>query len=250
MNVVILQPSYIPWRGFFHQIYKADLFIFYDDVKYDKNGWRNRNRIKTANGTQWLTIPVHTGGVESHHTPICEIHNDWARPWNQIHWTTLKQAYGKAPFFEKYAPILEPYYQQKPEFLADFIIALTIALSQALGNDHTRFLRSRDLEDIHGTKTSRLIEILTRVGATHYISGPSARDYIETDLFREAGITLEYMTYEYSPYPQIYPPYEPQVSILDLLFMTGPDALNYILQKNYPIPNPISENQDDFQSEP
>lgn len=229
MNVVILQPSYIPWRGYFHQIYKADLFIFYDDVKYDKNGWRNRNRIKTAQSVQWLSIPVHTAGVETNKTPICEIKTAWSKPWNEHHWATIRQAYNKAPYFNDYAGMLEELYAQKPDLLADFTIELSIALSRALGILHTRFLRSSELTDIHGTKTDRLIEILTRVGATHYISGPSARDYVEDELFEQAGITLEYMDYNYRPYPQLYPPYDPQVSILDLLFMTGPGALDYII---------------------
>ncbi len=229
MNVVILQPSYIPWRGYFHQIARADVFIFYDDVKYDKNGWRNRNRIKTARGPRWLTIPVHTAGVETHHTPICEVRTDAGQPWAQSHLSSIRQAYTAAPHFRETFALLEELYAQPGELLAEFTIATTIALARALEIDRTRFLRSSELSGIQGTKTRRLIEILTRVGATHYISGPSARDYIEENLFREAGITLEYMAYNYPPYPQLYPPYDPQVSIIDLLMMTGADALRYIL---------------------
>lgn len=229
MNVVILQPSYIPWRGYFHQIARADLFIFYDDVKYDKNGWRNRNRIKTPRGPRWLTIPVHTTGVETNHTPICEIRTDASRPWAASHLSSIRQAYTQAPFFEPVYALLRELYAEQPAMLADFTVPTTIALARALGIQHTRFLRSSSLSGIHGTKTRRLIEILTLVGATHYISGPSARDYIEEDLFREAGIGLEYMRYDYPPYPQLYPPYDPQVSIIDLMCMTGPDALRHIL---------------------
>lgn len=228
MNVVILQPSYIPWRGYFHQIARADLFIFYDDVKYDKNGWRNRNRIKTARGARWLTIPVHTAGVETNHTPICEIRTDASRPWTTSHLTSIRQAYTQAPFYQPVNALLRELYTEQPQLLADFTIPTTIALARALGIEHTRFLRSSTLSGIQGTKTQRLIDILTRVGATHYISGPSARDYIEEDLFREAGIGLEYMRYDYPPYPQLYPPYDPQVSIIDLMCMTGPDALRHI----------------------
>jgi len=229
MNVVILQPSYIPWRGYFHQIARADLFIFYDDVKYDKNGWRNRNRIKTPRGPRWLTIPVHTAGVETNHTPICEIQTDASRPWAASHLSSIHQAYAQAPFFEPVYALLRELYAEQPVLLTDFTVPTTIALARALGIHHTRFLRSSSLTGIHGTKTRRLIEILTQVGATHYISGPSARDYIEEDLFREAGIGLEYMHYDYPPYPQLYPPYDPQVSIIDLMCMTGPDALRHIL---------------------
>lgn len=227
MRCVILQPSYIPWRGYFHQILKADVFVFYDDVQYDTRGWRNRNRIKTPQGLRWLTIPVHSRGAQTQGTPIKDIPIAWNRPWNDEHWATLEMAYRQAPFFDHYAPLLREFYTLRPELLAGFTIDLTIALARALGIDGVTFLRASTL-GAGGRKTGRLIEILTRLGADTYLSGPSARDYIETDLFRQAGIRLEYMRYDYPQYPQLYPPYEPQVSILDLLFMTGPQALGYI----------------------
>lgn len=229
MNAVILQPSYIPWRGYFDQIYKADLFIFYDDVQYDKHGWRNRNQIKTAQGKQWLTIPVHSAGV-TQGRPIREIEIDWARPWAKNHWKALTFAYAKAPHFRRCAEFLEPFYQRQDRLLADFTIDLTVALARLLGIHHTRFMRSSEIEGVTGEKTARLIQILTRVGATHYISGPSARDYIEQPQFDAAGISLEYMTYDYPEYPQFYPPFDPFVSVLDLLFMTGEQALDYIVK--------------------
>jgi hypothetical protein len=232
MNCVILQPSYIPWRGYFHQIARADLFIFYDDVKYDKNGWRNRNRIKTPQGLKWLTIPVNTQGVERNKTPINRIEIGWAKKWTNAHFETLKMAYQKAPFFDRYAPLLQNFYDQHPARLSDFTIDTTIALADALGIANTQFMRSSELAGVQGAKSERLINILTMVGASHYISGPAARSYLDGELFKQAGITLEFMTYNYPEYEQLYPPYEPGVSILDLLFMTGPKALNHILSKN------------------
>lgn len=227
MNAVILQPSYIPWRGYFHQIAKADLFIFYDDVQYDKRGWRNRNRIKTPNGTRWLTIPVHSKGAQIESIPICDIKISWEKNWAQDHWRTIQTSYAHAPFFSTYRSIIERFYQQQPEFLADFTIDTTMQLTRLLGNDKTQFLRSSSLK-VSGTKTDRLLAVLKAVGATHYISGPSARDYIDNNKFVEAGISLEYMQYDYQPYDQLYPPFDPQVSILDLLFMTGPNAMQNI----------------------
>jgi len=223
MNCVILQPSYIPWRGYFHQIKKADLFIFYDDVQYDKHGWRNRNRIKTQQGCQWVTIPVYSKGVVEKGLPINQVKINWSENWNEKHWRSIQQAYSKAPYFDRLAPLLEPFYLQHTEFLADFTIDLTIAIARQLGIQHTRFMRSSELH-VEGTRTDRLIAVLKSVGATHYISGPSARDYIEEDKFNLAGIGLEYMQYHYPEYPQLYPPYDPFVSIIDLLCMTGPKA--------------------------
>jgi hypothetical protein len=226
MKAVILQPSYIPWRGYFDQIRQADLFIFYDDVQYDKHGWRNRNRIKTRQGPLWLTIPVHGRGAPVSGLPINQVEIDWTRDWSAKHWASLSQSYARAPYFKRYADQLEPFYHRKDSLLADFTIELTICLARELGIAHTRFLRSSELS-ASGSKTARLIDLLTKAGADEYLSGPSARDYIEDDLFRQAGISLGYFGYNYPEYPQLYPPYDPQVSILDLLFMTGSEALAY-----------------------
>jgi hypothetical protein len=227
MRCVILQPSYIPWRGYFHQIQKADVFVYYDDVQFDKHGWRNRNRIKSPQGSQWLTIPVHSKGNVVERTAINQILMCNNQNWARKHWATLKQVYGKTPYFNKYASQLEDFYSQPPELLSDFTIALTIHLASSLGLERTRFVRSSAL-GAPGQKTDRLVSILQAVGATHYISGPSARAYLEEEKLRAAGIGLEYMAYDYPPYPQLSPPFDPQISLLDLLFMTGPEAGTYI----------------------
>lgn len=235
MKVVILQPSYIPWRGYFDQIAKADLFIFYDDVQYDKHGWRNRNQIKTAQGKQWLTIPVHSAGA-TEGLLIKDVKIDWAKPWAANHWKALTFAYAKAPYFRPYTSLFEPFYQRHDTLLADFTIDLTMALARELGITWTKFMRSSEIPGIDGQKTDRLIQILTKVGTSHYLSGPSAQDYIEQDKFDAAGITLEFLTYAYPEYPQLYPPFEPQVSALDLLFMTGSEALKFIHPDKPPVP--------------
>jgi hypothetical protein len=225
--VVILQPSYIPWRGYFDQIRRADLFVFYDDVQYDKHGWRNRNQIKTAQGKKWLTIPVHTSGA-TQGLQIKDTRIDWSKPWPRQHLYALTTSYNRAPFFKEYLPALEDFYERRDECIADFTIATTISLARMLGIEHTRFMRSSELAGIQGQKTDRLIEILKRVGATHYISGPSARDYIEPDKFKSAGIGLEFVQYGYPEYPQLYPPYDPYVTVLDLLFAVGKEAHAYL----------------------
>ena len=227
MKCVILQPSYIPWRGYFHQIYKADCFVFYDDVQYDKNGWRNRNRIKTSQGARWLTIPVLTKRTDAGPPLINDILIDQSRDWSRKHWLTLQQSYSKSPYFSRYSDFLEGFYQKQYTRLSDFTIDLTIALADKLGIAHTQFVRSSNYP-VTGQKTDRLVNLLSKIGATHYISGPSAQNYIEVDKFSAAGISLEYMIYDYPEYAQLYPPYDPQVSILDLLFMTGDKAGSFI----------------------
>lgn len=226
MNVVILQPSYIPWRGYFDQIRRADLFIFYDDIQYDKHGWRNRNQIKTRQGKQWLTIPVHTKGV-TQGVLIKDVRIDWSKPWAKSHLKSLTVSYSKAPHFKGYLPLLDEIYQRRDEYLADFTIETSMRLARELGITSTRFMRSSELSNIEGQKTDRVVNVLKRVGATHYLCGPSARSYMEPEKFDAAGITFEYMQYDYPEYPQMYPPYDPYVSILDLFFMTGDRASAY-----------------------
>jgi hypothetical protein len=227
MKCVILQPSYIPWRGYFHQIQKADLFIFYDCVQYDKHGWRNRNSIKTPQGTQWLTIPVNTTGCVSEGKLIKDIPISWDMAWNEKHLKSIIQSYSKAPFFKKYQPLLEEIYSRHDSLLSDFTCSTTQMIAKELGVAHTKFIRSSEL-GAEGSKTDRLIWILKKVGATHYISGPSAADYIEREKFEEAAISLEFMVYDYHEYPQINGQFQPQVSILDLIMNVGPDAFRNI----------------------
>lgn len=226
MKCAILQPSYIPWRGYFHQIQKVDAFVFYDDVEYDRRGWRNRNRVKTPGGSQWLTIPVRARGSQIQHTPICDVQVD-GLGWAAEHRKTLHQCYAKAPFYDRYAAMLDEWYGSPPINLADFTIATTMALSKALQIQDTTFIRSSTLA-VEGRKTDRLLNILRLLAADHYITGPSARDYLEEEKFHANGVTLEYMTYAYLPYEQLYPPFDPFVTVLDLLFMTGPDAPRFI----------------------
>jgi WbqC-like protein family len=224
---VIIQPSYVPWRGLFDLIHRADVFVFYDDVQYDKHGWRNRNRIKTPSGTQWLTIPVSSKGNITNGLLLSEAQVVWTHDWAKKHAMTLRHCYHKAPFFADYAPMLEEFYSIRPERLVDFTITTTLALAKALGLSRTRFVRSSEL-GLTGTRTERLIHILEKVSATHYISGPSAKAYLDEALFREAKIGLEYIEYDYPEYEQLYPPYDPNVSVLDLLFMKGAAAPDYI----------------------
>lgn len=227
MNCVILQPSYLPWRGYFHQVHKADVFVFLDDVQYDARGWRNRNRVLGPAGPLWITVPVHSGGSQTQRRPITSIEICWDSDWPARHLRTFQHCYRRAPFCNDALAWLEPHYRRRPRFLADLTIDLTIDVARRLGIEHTGFLRSSELH-VAGRKTERLLSILRRVQATHYITGPSARAYLDEGLLLREGITVEYMCYEYPPYPQLQPGFEPQVSILDLMFMTGPDAGRFI----------------------
>lgn len=231
MRAVILQPSYIPWRGYFHLIQRADVFVFYDDVQYDKHGWRNRNRIKTQHGSQWLTIPVAARGNVTEGLRLCDVQMLWQQNWAKKHWASVAQAYAKAPHFREYEPLLANLYRfeptTRPANLVDYTIATTQHLAAILGITHTRFVRSSEL-NTSGEKTDRLIAILKAIDADHYISGPSARRYIDAKRFADANIKLEYVEYNYAEYTQLHPPFDGQVSILDLLFHLGNRAADHI----------------------
>jgi hypothetical protein len=225
-TAVVLQPSYLPWRGYFDLVDRADVFVFYDDVQYDKHGWRNRNRVKTANGPAWITVPVHARGAVEGGTPICEIRVDHRRDWVRAHLETLRHAYGRQPFYGRYAPLIASILERRHARLADLTIDLTVAIAGELGSA-TRFVRSSDLS-LSGRKNDRLLDVLAHVGATRYVSGPSAQSYIDEERFEQSGVALEYAAYDYPEYAQPHPPFERAVSIVDALFALGPAAIDNI----------------------
>lgn len=224
-RVAIVQPNYIPWRGYFDMISQVDIFVFLDDVQYTKQDWRNRNRICVKNAAPaWLTVPVQVKSLEQQirETPI-----NTNVPWAKKHLAALQSSYGKAPFFKDYIEPLRDIYMQGHEMLVDLDIALIRQICSWLNMD-TKFRLSSELA-ASGRKDEKLIQMIRELGGTHYLSGPAAKAYIQPDLWRQAGIGLEYMIYpDYPAYPQINPGFEPQVSVLDLLFMTGPAAPDHI----------------------
>jgi len=227
MRCAIVQPSYIPWRGYFDMIRKADIFVFYDCVQYDDRGWRNRNQIKTQDGLKWLTIPVRSRGAQTHCIQIKDIPIVWDTAWHKKHLNAISHSYAKAPYVDQYVCLLENYYERRYALLADLTCDLTIALARELGVHRTEFVRSSTLTG-EGKKTDRLLSILRQLGASHYISGPTARSYMESEKFDAAGITIEYMNYQYPEYLQLHGSFMPNVSIIDLLLMAGRDAGKYI----------------------
>ena len=224
MKTAILQSNYIPWKGYFDIIQDVDLFIFYDDVQYTKNDWRNRNRIKSKQGSKWLTVPVH-GGLGS---LIHEI--QFADPrWQQQHLRTISQTYARAPFFSTYRDLLEPVYLEgRWTHLSAFNQHVIELIARHALGIRTRFADSREFL-ARGSKQERLLDILSECGATTYVSGPAAKAYVDESLFDDAGIELVWKDYSgYPEHPQLSTPFEHGVTILDLLFNVGPEAPRYI----------------------
>ena len=222
-KVAILQSNYIPWKGYFDLIHDVDLFIFYDDVQYTHSDWRHRNKLMTRDGPRWLTIPA---GHDLKRL-ICEVEIP-DQGWKQQHRSIIEQNYRNAPFVEESESLLDFLYANPVTNLSDYNQRAIKHLSNILGI-RAEFTDSR-LLGVNGRKTERLIGILESVGATKYISGPSARDYIDEPMFAEAGIELAYKEYPaYPDYHQCFTPFSPFVSVLDLLFNVGMDAAPYYI---------------------
>ena len=222
--VAILQSSYIPWKGYFDIINSVDEFVWYDDVQYTKNDWRNRNRIITANGTQWMTVPCSgKGGLLINQV---ELKNP---RWQEKHWKTLSNAYSKAPYFSLYREFFEELYLGcQWKILYQMNRAFIEKISREILGINTIFNDSIDY-DVQGGKQDRLISLIEKSGATNYISGPAAKNYIDEDRFHQHNISIEWMDYSgYPSYPQIYGEFTHTVSILDLLFNVGDEAPWYI----------------------
>lgn len=215
MRAVVLQSNYLPWKGYFDLIQCADVFIYYDEVQYTKNDWRNRNRICSKNGVHWITIPIRRDAVKQ---KISEVRLPDAR-WQEDHFETLRQSYRPARWFEQIEPLLEDFYHSRTwTFLSELNRHIIQIIAGRLGIG-THFLDSRDF-NLEGGRVERLVSLLRQVRATEYLSGPSARDYLagHENLFEQAGVRLLFKSYDgYPEYPQLGPQFEHAVSILDVL---------------------------------
>lgn len=225
MKGAIIQPSFLPWRGFFDIIQKVDIFVFLDDVQFDKHSWRNRNQIRTPQGVQWITVPVLTKGRFGQKILETKIRNDSG--WSKKLLQAIYCNYRKARYFDFYYSSLKKALSQKWNFIADLDIYLIEEAVKML-NLKKRFLRSSELKLNIEDKNLRVIEVCRHLGVNSYLSGPAAKNYIKEDLYGSHGISVEYMSYEYPPYKQLYDGFEPYVSIIDLLFNEGPESSRYI----------------------
>jgi hypothetical protein len=223
-RIAILQSNYIPWKGYFDLINSVSEFILYDTAQFTKNDWRNRNKIKTAGGPAWLTIPVrHSFGQLIQETQVSD------PKWAQTHWKTLVQCYAKAPCFATFGPVFEQLYTSVAEerYLSTVNYRFILEICGILGIT-TRITWSRDYRLVEG-QTERLVELCKQTAGSEYLSGPAAKDYIQESLFTRSGLKLTYINYSgYPEYNQLNPPFEHGVSILDLIFNAGHDAPKYM----------------------
>jgi len=228
-RVVILQSNYIPWRGYFDLIRTADIFIYYDEVQYTRGDWRNRNKVVSESGERWITLPVLKAGNFGQSiadTRISDIR------WTSKHWDNIRGTYKSAPQFKTWKPFFKEAYKALEG--EESLIKINRYLIEAICKEleiTTKFLCSSDLPD-PGNKTQRLVNLCKAVGATRYLSGRAAQNYLDVQKFEDADIVVEWFNYpDYKSYPQLDGQYRVGVSIIDTLFNTDMDPFEPFTKK-------------------
>jgi len=224
MRAAIHQLQYLPGLRFFAKMRAAELFIYLDDVQYEKREFQNRNRIRTPRGWQYLTAPVVTKGRFSQR--INEVELDRGGTWLGDHLQAIKMNYARAPFFKEHFPAIEKLYSRDYRLLADLAIATMDFLKDGFGiKTPVRFSSEFHVEE---ASSARLARLCAAAGASEYLSGAGARAYLDPNVFSYAGIRLAWQEFEPLPYPQAFPGFEPDMSALDLLLNCGPRSAEWL----------------------
>ena len=227
MKISVMQPGYLPWLGFFDLLARCELFVVLDDVRFTKRDWRSRNRIRTKQGWIWLTVPVLSKNRNDQLILEAKINND--EQWRQRHLKALKIHYARAPFFKKYINIFEELYARAWELLVDLDLAAVAALAREL-DILTPLMRSSDLGIRSVAGNDRIISICTKLKATQLYDSQGAKSFIDLRQFHEAGIQVEFQDFQHPSYRQVYAPFLPFMSVVDLLFNEGPRSKDIILR--------------------
>lgn len=223
MKLAILQPGYLPWLGYFDQMHRVDIFVHATDLQYTRQDWRNRNRIRTRQGWAWLTVPVVSKG--QYFAAINEVRINDRVPWARKHLNIIRENYRQAPYYAQYIPFFERAYKRAWDLLLDLDLYLIEFFRDALGIS-TRMEDIADLELGAVDRNTRLIKVCQKFGASTYLSGAAAKQYIQPERFAEAGISLEFQDYQHPVYPQLHGEFIPYLSIIDLIFNCGERSLS------------------------
>ncbi|HEQ60092.1 MAG TPA: hypothetical protein ENN74_00625 [Firmicutes bacterium] len=224
--VTIHQPQYLPWLGYFGKILMADAFVLLDTVQYVKNEWQNRNRLRTPQGWQWITVPV------EYHFPqsLLDTRINNREPWRRKHPKTLRQLYGKAPCFAEHFDYFDALYARPWERLAELNCEVVAQLMKTF-DIQVPVYRASELIVKETHPTGRLIEICRRLGASGYLSGANGRNYLEVERFHKAGLELRFQAFVHPTYEQQYPGFESHLSALDALFCCGAEQTRSLIEK-------------------
>lgn len=225
MIVSIHQPQYLPWLGYFDKIDRSDTFVFLDNVQFRKNEWQNRNKIKTSEGWQWLSVPV----IHRFSQKICEVQINKTAWWSKKHLNALITNYSKTPFFKEYIGFFEQTYAQDWQYLVDINIHMIQYLVKALGISDRKFVKSSEYK-AREDPTERLVDICLQERGDVYLSGQDGAKYLDLEKFEKEGIKVIFQDYKHPHYAQLFGSFEPYMSIVDLLFNCGQESLS-ILRK-------------------
>jgi hypothetical protein len=224
-RVAVLQSNYIPWKGYFDLIAAVDTFVIYDQMQYTREDWRNRNVIKTANGLTWLTVPVRQSGRFGQRICDTEISGN---QWSRKHWKSIENSYRRAPYFEEIARLLLPIYEDANIIHLSVLNRRLIEVVCAYLGITTRLVDSSEVE-LTGERSERVAHVCKQLDARCYVSGPAASAYLNEADFVSRGISVEWFDYTgYPEYRQLWGAFAHQVSVLDLLFMCGPQAPSFM----------------------
>jgi len=232
-SLMIIQPSYLPWLGFFEMLYRSDVFISYDTAQYTKNDWRNRNLIRSNTEKIWLTVPVQIKGKWP--IPILDVKINNNTDWRRKHLRSLRQYYGRAPYFDQFFSPIEEEINKNYTYLQELNLSLVKRISDLLGFKR-RIIKSSEMNlSWKSNKTSKLIAMCLAMGAKRYYASQASLSYIDKKQFSQAGIELVFQDYVHPIYRQQFKPFISHLSIIDLLFNMGPKSLKVILSSPSPI---------------
>lgn len=226
MIVAIHQPEHLPWLGFWNKLYKSELFVLLDNTQFRKNYFQNRNRIRTSNGWIWLTVPILTKNRTIQQINEVEINNVTDVKWQKKHWKTIEQNYSKAPYFKKYKDIFSKFYLKEWTKLADLNINFIYTIKEILGIK-TEMVRGSSLE-VSGQRSDLVLDICKKVGATTYLSGKFGKDYLDISKFNQEKIKVVFQEFNHPVYNQVFKPFIPEMSIIDVIFNEGERSLIFV----------------------
>jgi hypothetical protein len=222
------QPVYLPWCGLIHKIALADEFVVFDAVQYLKKDWNNRNKIKTAQGPSWLTVPVKTHGKFDQLLIDVKIDNE--QNWSKKHLRAFHLNYSKTPYFESYIDFFEDLYAREWEFLAELNNYILQFILSDLGIKIP--IKLAHQLDFEGSKSALVQNMCEKLNADIYIFGALGKDYADINSFHQAGVQVYFQEYKHPKYPQRFSEFEPYMTIFDLMFNCGPSSLSILMSDN------------------
>ena len=222
MRIAIHQPQYLPWLGYLDKLDRADVFVLLDTVQFKKNEWQNRNRIRTAQGWQYLTVPV------LHEFPqrLDQVRINNQTDWRRKHQTALETHYRRAPYYDRYAPAFRALFSRDWERLAPLNVEVLRVLTEAF-EIRTRLVEASRFS-AGDDRTGRLVDLCKSLGADRYLAGEGGRAYMNVGEFEEAGISVEFQEFAHPEYAQVYAPFIAGMSAIDLLFNCGRDGIELL----------------------